>query len=104
MYNVTVVFIPLRRFINEIEEALNNGPNNPCTLNTFLTDYVRDIFIKRLHFKVSSTIDTATKAQDAWKSITDPDTTKKMGLTRPLLQVIWSREFSCIYRRMSFQT
>lgn len=86
MKNITVIFIPLSKFIQEIEQALDSGPNNPCTLNTFISEYVKNIFVQRHHLKVSSAIEAATKAQDAWKSITDPDLTKKMGLSRPILQ------------------
>lgn len=94
MRNVVIIFIPLSRFTQEIEEALKSGPNSPCTLNTFLSDYVSNVFVKKHHFKVSSAIEAATKAPDAWKSITNPGLTKKMGLSRPLLQVCFF--FSCI--------
>lgn len=93
MKNVTVIFIPLSRFIQEIEQALNSGPNNPCTLHTFLSEYVSNVFVQRHHLKVSSAIEAATKAQDAWKSITDADLTKKMGLSRPILQVSEKKMF-----------
>lgn len=88
MNNVTVIYIPLRRFIEEIEQAIHCGPNNPCPLNVFLSDFIRDRFIMKYHFKVSSRIDAINKSQDAWKDITDADLTKKMGLSRPVLQVI----------------
>ncbi|KAK6635581.1 hypothetical protein RUM44_000835 [Polyplax serrata] len=86
MNNVTVIYIPLRRFIEEIEQAIHCGPNNPCPLNVFLSDFIRDRFIMKYHFKVSSRIDAINKSQDAWKDITDADLTKKMGLSRPVLQ------------------
>lgn len=88
MNNVTIIYIPLRRFIEEIEQAEARGPGNPCPLNVFLSDFVKEKFLKKHHFKASSKVEAINKSQDAWKEITDADLTKKMGLSRPVLQVV----------------
>lgn len=91
MNNVTVIYTPLHRFIEEIEQSSHNGPNHSCSLNAFLTEFIKEKLIKKHHFKVSSKIDAATKSPDAWKNITDPDLTKKLALSRPVLQVIFCK-------------
>ncbi|EEB18474.1 exocyst componenet sec8, putative [Pediculus humanus corporis] len=83
--NVTVIYIPLRRFIDEIEQSIDNNSGSPCMLNNFLSDFIRDRFMHKHHFKASLKIENISKSHDAWKEITDPDMTKKMGLSRPVL-------------------
>lgn len=81
--NVTVVYAPLSRLVEELEQS---GPS-PCPLHAYLQDYVRDVFLKTQHAQLAARIADATKDKDAWRAVTDPEETKKMGLARPLLQV-----------------
>ncbi|XP_067012482.2 exocyst complex component 4 isoform X2 [Anabrus simplex] len=81
--NITFVFIPLMRFIEEVESAVGS---RPCTLNAFLADYVKEVFLGRHHSLVVRSIETATKAPDAWRATTSPDQMRCLGLSRPLLQ------------------
>ncbi|XP_046430735.1 exocyst complex component 4 isoform X1 [Neodiprion virginianus] len=84
--NITVVFRPMMKFIEEIEQALGCKPGNPCTLNTFIADYVKEVYLGRHHVIVATAIDTATKSQEAWRATTSPELMKELGLPRPLLQ------------------
>ncbi|XP_015108792.1 exocyst complex component 4 [Diachasma alloeum] len=83
--NITIIFRPMMQFIEEIERALDCKPN-PCTLNSFIADYVKEVFLGRHHVMVATTIDAATKGSDAWSATTPPELMKELGLTRPLLQ------------------
>uniref|UniRef100_A0A1B6EHB1 Exocyst complex component Sec8 n=3 Tax=Clastoptera arizonana TaxID=38151 RepID=A0A1B6EHB1_9HEMI len=84
--NITLIFTALTRFIEEIEDSMNCQPGNPCTLNAFISDYVRDIFITRQHSVIASKVDSATKYSDAWKMAISPEVAAELGLPRPLLQ------------------
>ncbi|KAH0550385.1 exocyst complex component 4 [Cotesia glomerata] len=84
--NITFIFRPMMQFIEEIERALEIQPGNSCTLNSFIADYIKEEFLGRHHIMVATTIDAATKASDAWQTITPPEVMKDLGLARPLLQ------------------
>ncbi|XP_046385414.1 exocyst complex component 4 [Ischnura elegans] len=81
--NITQIFIPLMKFIEEIERGI--GQPGPCTLSNVLSDYVKGTFLGQHHQLVSSSVDTATKASDAWRTTTDSETTRSLGVSRPLL-------------------
>ncbi|XP_071448510.1 exocyst complex component 4 [Hetaerina americana] len=81
--NITQIFIPLMKFIEEIERGI--GQPGPCTLSNFLSDYVKEVFLGQHHQLVSSLVDAATKAPDAWRTTTDSETTRSLGVSRPLL-------------------
>ena len=85
--NITRIFIPLMKFIEEIEQALGCTPGSPCTLNAFLADYVKEVFLGRHHTMVAASIEGATKSVDAWRATTSPELMRSLGLSRPLLQV-----------------
>lgn len=85
--NITDIFIPLMRFIEEIEKEIHCSSSSPCTLYVFLADYVKEVFLGNHHSKVVKTIEATTKSPDAWRTTTTPDTIKKLSLSRPLLQV-----------------
>ncbi|KAG8226930.1 hypothetical protein J437_LFUL004648 [Ladona fulva] len=63
----------------------SNSFCRPCTLNTFLSDYVKEVFLGQHHQSVSAAVDTATKAPDAWRATTGPEMTRSLGVSRPLL-------------------
>ncbi|KAK0167148.1 hypothetical protein PV327_004582 [Microctonus hyperodae] len=84
--NITFIFRPMMQFIDEIERALDCKPGSPCTLNSFIADYVKEVFLGRHHVMVATTIDAATKTADAWRATTPPELMKELGLSRPLLQ------------------
>ncbi|XP_015592198.1 exocyst complex component 4 isoform X2 [Cephus cinctus] len=84
--NITFIFRPMMEFIEEIERALGCSSKNPCTLNAFIADYVKEVYLGRHHVLVATTIDAATKSPEAWRATTSPELMKEIGLTRPLLQ------------------
>ncbi|XP_069698515.1 exocyst complex component 4 isoform X1 [Periplaneta americana] len=84
--NITRIFIPLMKFIEEIEQAIGCTPGSPCTLNAFLADYVKEVFLGRHHMMVAASIESATKSVDAWRATTSPELMRGLGLSRPLLQ------------------
>lgn len=75
----------MMQFIEEIERALDCQPGCPCTLNSFIADYVKEVFLGRHHVMVATTIDAATKGSDAWSATTSPELMKELGLSRALL-------------------
>jgi exocyst complex component 4 len=75
------------KFIEEIEHAIGCTPGSPCTLNAFLADYIKEVFLGRHHMMVAASIESATKSVDAWRAITNPELMRGLGLSRPLLQV-----------------
>jgi exocyst complex component 4 len=85
--NITQIFIPLTKFIEEIEHAIGCTPGRPCTLNAFLSDYIKEVFLGRHHMMVAAGIECATKSVDAWRATTNPEVMRGLGLSRPLLQV-----------------
>ncbi|KAL7287624.1 hypothetical protein TKK_0018269 [Trichogramma kaykai] len=85
--NITLIFRPISQFIDEVERVLGfNAAGVPCTLRSYLADYVKEVYLGRHHVLVATTIDTATKSPDAWRAVTSPEVTKELGLARPLLQ------------------
>ncbi|XP_073999429.1 exocyst complex component secretory 8 [Rhodnius prolixus] len=84
-FNITVIYTPLQNFIEEIEESTGMTNGVPCTLNTFVNDYVKDVFIGRVQSRILLKIETATKSSDAWRAATTPQIATEMGLFRPLL-------------------
>lgn len=84
--NVTLIFRPMMHFIEEIEQALGNSSGNPCTLNSFIADYVKEMYLARHHVQVATAIDAAIRNPSAWSAMTSPEQMRSIGLTRPLLQ------------------
>ena len=80
VYLITVTNTQLQTFLFPFFRS-------PCTLNSFIADYVKEVFLGRHHVIVATTIDTATKDPEAWRATTPPEVMKDLGLTRPLLQV-----------------
>jgi hypothetical protein len=75
------------KFIEEIEHAIGCTPGSPCTLNAFLADYIKEVFLGRHHMMVAASIESATKSVDAWRAVTNPELMRGLGVSRPLLQV-----------------
>ena len=66
---------------------MKNKPGQPSSLNAFLATFVKESYLARGHHRnLQITIESLSKAQDAWKSIISPEEMKRMGLNRPLLQ------------------
>lgn len=59
----------------------------PCTLNAFLADYIKEVFLGRYHSKMSATIEMATKSPESWRTTITPEQMKELRRTRPLLLV-----------------
>ncbi|XP_032160419.1 exocyst complex component 4 isoform X2 [Mustela erminea] len=84
--NITVIFHPLLRFIQEIEHALGLGPTKQCPLRDFLTMYIKNIFLNQVLAEINKEIEGVTKTSDPLKILANADTMKVMGVQRPLLQ------------------
>ncbi|XP_010356038.2 exocyst complex component 4 isoform X1 [Rhinopithecus roxellana] len=84
--NITVIFHPLLRFIQEIEHALGLGPAKQCPLREFLTVYIKNIFLNQVLAEINKEIEGVTKTSDPLKILANADTMKVLGVQRPLLQ------------------
>nr|XP_010598749.1 exocyst complex component 4 isoform X1 [Loxodonta africana] len=84
--NITVIFHPLLRFIQEIEYALGLGPAKQCPLREFLTVYIKNIFLNQVLAEINKEIEGVTKTSDPLKILANADTMKVLGVQRPLLQ------------------
>ncbi|XP_036184543.1 exocyst complex component 4 isoform X1 [Myotis myotis] len=84
--NITVIFHPLLRFIQEVEHALGLGPAKQCPLREFLTVYIKNIFLNQVLAEINKEIEGVTKTSDPLKILANADTMKVLGVQRPLLQ------------------
>ncbi|KAM6146061.1 exocyst complex component 4 [Phoenicopterus ruber ruber] len=84
--NITIIFHPLLRFIQEIEHAVELGPTKQCPLREFLTMYIKNIFLNQVLAEINKEIEGVTKASDPLKILANADTMKILGVQRPLLQ------------------
>ncbi|XP_068257374.1 exocyst complex component 4 [Nyctibius grandis] len=84
--NITIIFHPLLRFIQEIEHAMELGPTKQCPLREFLTMYIKNIFLNQVLAEINKEIEGVTKASDPLKILANVDTMKILGVQRPLLQ------------------
>nr|XP_004661255.2 exocyst complex component 4 [Jaculus jaculus] len=84
--NITVIFHPLLKFIQEIENALGLGPAKQCPLREFLTMYIKNIFLNQVLAEINKEIEGVTKTSDPLKILANADTMKVLGVQRPLLQ------------------
>uniref|UniRef100_A0A8B9JP35 Exocyst complex component Sec8 n=1 Tax=Astyanax mexicanus TaxID=7994 RepID=A0A8B9JP35_ASTMX len=82
--NITVIFQPLLRFIQEVEMSM--GPGKQCQLRTFLTYYINDLFLNQVRTETNKEIEAVTKVSDPLKILASADTMKNLGVQRPLLQ------------------
>ncbi|KAF5896149.1 exocyst complex component 4, partial [Clarias magur] len=71
-------------FIQEIESSM--GPGKQCQLRTFLTYYIKDLFLNQVRTEINKEIETVTKVSDPLKILASADTMKNLGVQRPLLQ------------------
>uniref|UniRef100_A0A8C1XH22 Exocyst complex component Sec8 n=1 Tax=Cyprinus carpio TaxID=7962 RepID=A0A8C1XH22_CYPCA len=84
--NITVIFQPLLRFIQEIESRMGPAQAKQCQLCTFLTYYINDLFLSQVRTETNKEIEAVTKVSDPLKILASADTMKNLGVQRPLLQ------------------
>uniref|UniRef100_A0A6Q2XNL3 Exocyst complex component Sec8 n=1 Tax=Esox lucius TaxID=8010 RepID=A0A6Q2XNL3_ESOLU len=85
--NITVIFQPLLRFINETEKNMGPaGQAKQCQLRTFLTYYINDLFLNQVRTEINKEIEAVSKTADPLKALASADTMKVLGVQRPLLQ------------------
>uniref|UniRef100_A0A7N6B5C1 Exocyst complex component Sec8 n=1 Tax=Anabas testudineus TaxID=64144 RepID=A0A7N6B5C1_ANATE len=84
--NITVIFQPLLRFIQEIEMNMGPGQAKPCQLRAFLTYYINDLFLNQVRTEINKEIEAVSKTADPLKILASADTMKVLGVQRPLLQ------------------
>lgn len=63
------------------------GQAKQCQLHTFLTYYIKDLFLNQVRTEVNKEIEAVTKVSDPLKILASADTMKVLGVQRPLLQV-----------------
>ncbi|GAB1604300.1 exocyst complex component 4-like [Argonauta hians] len=84
-HNITAIFTTLESFIKEIETAMACAPGS-SSLQSFVTEFVKNIFLYQVHYNVSSSISSATKGFDALRNVIDAKIQKELSVPRPLLQ------------------
>ncbi|KAG9489846.1 hypothetical protein GDO78_005655 [Eleutherodactylus coqui] len=84
--NITIIFHPLLKFIQEIEHGIGFGPIKQCPLREFLTMYIKNIFLNQVLAEINKEIEGVTKVSDPLKLLAGADTMKILGVQRPLLQ------------------
>uniref|UniRef100_A0A674EZ99 Exocyst complex component Sec8 n=1 Tax=Salmo trutta TaxID=8032 RepID=A0A674EZ99_SALTR len=85
--NITVIFQPLLRFINETEQNMGPpGQAKQCQLRTFLTYYINDLFLHQVRTEINKEIQAVSKTADPLKVLASADTMKVLAVQRPLLQ------------------
>ncbi|XP_025829668.1 exocyst complex component 4 isoform X3 [Agrilus planipennis] len=65
--NILTVFVPLINFVDEIEKSLELKPGS-SSLNQFLSNNVKDVFLIRKRIETLNQIEAVVRAVDAWKS------------------------------------
>ncbi len=81
------IYLPMLSYIHSIEINMKTKAGQPSSLGAFLATFVKESYLARGHNRnLQMTIESLSKAQDAWKSIITPEEMKKLGLSRPLLQ------------------
>uniref|UniRef100_A0A8D0AWX0 Exocyst complex component Sec8 n=1 Tax=Sander lucioperca TaxID=283035 RepID=A0A8D0AWX0_SANLU len=86
--NITAIFQPLLRFIQEIEMNMGPGQAKQCQLRAFLTYYINDLFLNQVRTEINKEIEAVSKAADPLKILASADTMKVLGVQRPLLQCL----------------
>ncbi|XP_077565639.1 exocyst complex component 4 [Stigmatopora nigra] len=84
--NITVIFQPLLRFIQEIEMNMGAGQAKQCQLRSFLTYYINDLFLNQVRTEINKEIESVSKVADPLKILASADTMKVLGVQRPVLQ------------------
>ncbi|CAG2223964.1 EXOC4 [Mytilus edulis] len=60
--NITAIFMPLEAFIKEVEDAVA-CQDGTSSLQSFVTEFIQNIFLGQVHATVSSSIAAATKGK-----------------------------------------
>lgn len=84
VYNITAIYKPLRVFIKEVEDVIA-CPDGTSSLQCFVTEFIQTIFLGHVHYKISTSIEAATKGFDALRHVIDHKTQRDLSVTRPLL-------------------
>jgi len=84
--NITSIFGPLKSFIADIEAALDYPPNRHCAINEFITNFVKDTFIRHIQCDLKKDFDAAMRVTEPLKMMADPSICKELGTTKSLLQ------------------
>ncbi|XP_065828329.1 exocyst complex component 4-like isoform X2 [Oscarella lobularis] len=90
MKNITLVFVPLRAFIKEIEVATDCEPDSHCLLYEFLEDYVVNTFLESVADEMTSKLEAAIKGFDVQRVLADDSMLKQAGSAAPSKPVLQS--------------
>ncbi|XP_055937333.1 exocyst complex component 4-like [Argiope bruennichi] len=72
--NITLIYKTLRKFIADIEVALQLESGN-CTLHSFLIDCVK-VFLDQVSIEVNKLLERITTSLETWQPVTDPEELK----------------------------
>lgn len=81
--NITLIFVPLMLFIDEIEQAIGTKPGTVSPLKQFVSEYLSERFLGRHKGQIHTQVETAIRASDAWKATTMLDANRD---AKPLLK------------------
>lgn len=80
--NITLIFLPLMLFIDEIEQAISIKTGTASNLKQFVSEYMSEKFLGRYKAQITAKIESIIRANDAWKATTMFDTSRD---SKPLL-------------------
>lgn len=80
--NITLIFVPLMCFVDEIEQATGIKTGNVCNLKQFVSEYMSERFLGRHRGQIHTQVEAAIRATDAWKATTMFDNSRD---AKPLL-------------------
>ncbi|CAB4054123.1 EXOC4 [Lepeophtheirus salmonis] len=102
-HNITIIYASLMEFINEIEKSLKYDSGEHCTLYTFLTDFVKDVFLFQINFDNMDDLNTASNALDIWEFENNIDTLKSLESSKPILvsAIVIKKSVDKLYKYMN---
>lgn len=77
--NITLIFGPLNKFIEEIEREMQYNDGKKCLLNDFITDYIQNVFIRQVQYEMKKNFDASSKVTDPLKALTEASSNKKLN-------------------------
>ncbi|KAJ8025994.1 Exocyst complex component 4 [Holothuria leucospilota] len=85
IHNITVIFKPLNKFIKDIEFSMTLPEGQHCTLHDFVSDFIKDIFLRHLMAEIDIDLKKATKDGENMQNLVDGVTQKTLGAPCPIL-------------------
>ena len=83
--NILVLFLPLMKFVNEIDEKLNQDTNTHCVLYSQLKSFANSFIKIQLNSDLDRVLDYSTKCLGNFTVLADTVQLAKLNRDRPLL-------------------